>query len=79
MFGGAWQVSPWLSASVRQRVTTVDEEHTSDIVTKLAPTSALPKKYGGTCDALPADVKAALGLDGVLSLNAALRGIYDDA
>lgn len=62
---------------MRQRVTTVDQEHTRDVVSKLAPPSALPKVYGGACDALPADVKAALGFDGVLALNAALRGIYD--
>ena len=56
------------------RVATVDAEHTAEAISRIAPRAALPRSYGGTCDALPADVRAALGIDGSL---AQLRGIYD--
>ena len=67
-------VSPWLSESVRRRVTTVDAEHTRELVSKLAPASSLPQAYGGTCEELPAEVAATLGIEGHLTR---LRGIYD--
>ena len=44
------QMAPWLSPTVRQRVTTVSQEHTRSVLSQLAPYASLPKVYGGTCE-----------------------------
>ena len=44
------QMAPWLSPTVRQRVTTVSQEHTRSVVSQLTPYASLPKVYGGTCE-----------------------------
>ena len=53
----------WLSEGLRKRMTTADVEQTRDVLAKLAPPSSLPGPYGGTCKAMPADVRQLLGLD----------------
>ena len=77
LFSSLWAiVSPWLSEGMRKRIVIVDAEKTKDAVLQLAPPASLPRIYGGTCDTLPEDVKAAIGIDGN---EARLRGMYDGA
>lgn len=66
-------ISPWLSPSVRQRVSTVDPKGVSDILARLVPPSNLPRIFGGQCAEVPEDVRRALGLD---ARTCRLRGLY---
>ena len=75
LFVHLWSiVSPWLSAPVRLRVSTVDAEHTPATIARVAALDDLPRIYGGSCDRMPHDVQAALGLD---AKTAKVRAIYD--
>jgi hypothetical protein len=67
-------VSPWLSKEMRSLTTAIDADETPAAVARLAPPSSLPRRYGGACAEMPADVRESLGLD---ASSARLKAIYD--
>ena len=58
-------VSQWLPDDLRSRVTIADISGTRQAIGDLAASSSLPHGFGGTCSAMPPDVRAACGLEGL--------------
>lgn len=64
LFVHLWGVlQGWLSVRLRGKVTLVTPEATRSALVQLAAPSQLPSAYGGMCDAMPRDVRTALGFD----------------